>query len=208
MISVILIDSDLMFCQLLQKIISSQEIKIIGAAATGAKGIELVRQHQKTSPLVVLVNTQLSNMSGEAACLSIYRHWPHIRCIFLINTVHWPTLYRLIQSPAKGFVTKEACYFSLEAIRMVGMGRTYLQPDLALSLWDFRLQPIAEQFAKLSFRECEILNLIAKHKSYDEISDRLHISLKTIYNLKMSAFKKLSIESREQLFEILNQTAV
>ena len=60
-------------------------------------------------------------------------------------------------------------------------GYTYLQPNLALSLWDFRLQPIATQFAKLSFREYEILNLIAKHKSYDEISDRLHISLKTIH---------------------------
>jgi DNA-binding CsgD family transcriptional regulator len=89
---------------------------------------------------------------------------------------------------------------------MVSMGRTYLQPDLGLRLWDFRLQPIATQFAKLSFREYEILNLIAKHKSYDEISDRLHISLKTIYNLKMSAFKKLSIESRDQLLEILKHT--
>ncbi len=98
MISVILIDSDLMFCQLLQKIITNREINVIGEAATGVKGIELVRQHQKTSPLVVLVNTQLPDMSGEAACLSIYRHWPHIRCIFLMNTVHWPTLYRLIQS--------------------------------------------------------------------------------------------------------------
>ncbi len=48
---------------------------------------------------------------------------------------------------------------------------------------------------------------MAKHKSYDEISDRLHISLKTIYNLKMSAFKKLSIESRDHLLEILNHAA-
>lgn len=204
MIPVILIDSDLMFCQLLKKIITHREINVIGQATTGAKGIEIVRQHQKTSPLVVLVNAQLPDMSGEAACLSIYRHWPHIRCIFLMNTIHWPTLYRLIQSSAKGFVTKEACYFSLEAIRMVGTGRTYLQPDLALSLWDFRLQPVAIQFAKLSFRECEILNLIAKHKPYEEIADRLHISLKTIYNLKMSAFKKLKIQSHDQLLEILN----
>jgi DNA-binding NarL/FixJ family response regulator len=82
MIPVILIDSDLMFCQLLQKIITHREINVIGEAATGAKGIELVRQNQKTSPLVVLVNTQLPDMSGEAACLSIYRHWPHIRCNF------------------------------------------------------------------------------------------------------------------------------
>ncbi len=195
MISVIFIDQDLMFCQLLQKIVSHREIIVIGEATTGAKGIELIRKHKQKSPLVILINTQLSDMSGEAVCRFIHRHWPHMLCIYQLNTLHWPTLSRLIDSPAKGFVTKEACYLNLEAIRMVGAGKTYLQPDLALGLLDYRIQPekLQSSFEKLSAREYEILNLLAKNKTYDEIVSVMHVSIKTIYNLKMSAFKKLSI---------------
>lgn len=210
MISVILIDQDLMFCQLLQKIVSTQEIMVIGEAGTGAKGIELIRKHKQKSPLVVLINTQLSDMSGEAVCRFIHRHWPHMLCIYLLNIIHWPTLNRLIDSPTKGFLTKEACYLSLEAIRMVGAGKTYLQPDLALGLLEYRTQPdkLQSPFAKLSAREYEILNLLAKNKTYEEIVSIMHVSIKTVYNLKMSAFKKLSISSREQLCEIMGNYSI
>ena len=209
MISVILIDQDLMFCQLLQKIVSDREITVIGEATTGAKGIELIRKHKQKSPLVVLINTQLSDMSGEAVCRFVHRHWPHMLCIYLLNIIHWPTLNRLIYSPAKGFVTKEACYLSLDAIRMVGNGKTYLQPDLALGLLDYRAQPAILQspFAKLSVREYEILNLLAKNKTYEEIVGIMHISIKTVYNLKVSAFKKLTITSHEQLCDLMGHYA-
>ena len=138
MISVIIIDQDLMFCQLLEKIVSNREITVTGQATTGAKGIDLIRKHKQKSPLVIMINTQLSDMSGEAVCRFINRHWPHILCIYLLNVIHWPTLNRLMNSSAKGVVTKEACYLSLEAIRMVGNGKTYLQPDLAFGLLDYR----------------------------------------------------------------------
>ncbi len=205
MISVIFIDQDMMFCQLLQKIVNHREIMVIGEATTGAKGIELIRKHKQKSPLAVLINTQLPDTSGETVCRFIYRHWPEVRCIYLLNTLHWPTFSRLIDSPAKGFVMKEACYLSLEAIRFVGTGKTYLQPDLAFDLLEYRAKSenLNSPFAQLSSREYEVLSLLAKNKTYNDIVNNMHISIKTIYNLKMSAFKKLSINSYDQLCKIM-----
>lgn len=208
MTSVILIDQDLMFCQWLQTIVNHKEISVIGEATTGAKGIELIRKHKQKPPLIILTNTQLPDMSGEAVCRFINRHWSDVFCIYLLNTLHWPTFSRLVDSPARGFIMKESCYLSLEAIRFVGAGKTYLQPDLAFELLRYRAKSenLQSPFAKLSAREYEILNLLVKDKTYNEIVDIMHISIKTIYNLKMSAFKKLSINSHDGLYKIMGKT--
>ena len=54
MTAVICIDSELWFYDLFQKIAVDRNIKVIGEAPTGEKGIELVRQHKNKSPLFVL----------------------------------------------------------------------------------------------------------------------------------------------------------
>jgi len=157
-------------------------------------------EHKSKEPLVVLLNTQLPDMLGESICRYIHQHWPKIDCIFLMNQVHWPTLSRLVESPAKGFVSKYAC---LEAIRVVQSGKTYLQPDLALDLLRYRLHPTIPQLNSLSSREYEILMMLAKDKSYEDIIESLHISIKTAYNLKVSACKKLNIKEPEEIRELM-----
>jgi hypothetical protein len=44
-------------------------------------------------------------------------------------------------TPAKGFLTKDACYLTLEAVKVISVGKTYLQPDLALKLIHYRENP-------------------------------------------------------------------
>jgi DNA-binding NarL/FixJ family response regulator len=101
----------------------------------------------------VLLNTELPDMSGEIVCRRIYRHCPETRCFFLMNQVHWLTLSRLVDSPDKGFLTKDACYLTLEAVKVISIGKTYLQPDLALDLIRYRENPPIRSLNKLSSHE-------------------------------------------------------
>ena len=203
MTAVICIDSELWFYDLFQKIAVDRNIKVIGEAPTGEKGIELVRQHKNKSPLFVLLNAELPDMPGEVVCRRIHRHWPEIRCIFLMNHVHWPTLSRLVDSPAKGFLTKDACYLCLEAVKVISAGKTYVQPDLALDLIRYRENPPINSLNKLSSREYEVLVMLSKNKSYEEIAQSIHLHVRTVYNLRISAFKKLCLSSNEQMRELM-----
>ena len=205
MISLIFIEQDIHFSMGFSKLTipAEQAIQLIGEAQTGAKGIELVRQHKEKHPLFVFLETDLPDMSGEWICRYIHRHWPKVKCIFLINLLHWPMVSRLVESPAQGFLSKTACYLCFEAIKVINSGKTYLQSDLGLELLRYRHQPIARQTEKLSPREYEIMIMLIKNKTYDEITGILHVSLKTIYNLKSSAFKKLEVSDIQQLRPLL-----
>lgn len=204
MISIILMDQDVQFGALLKQLIpNSREMCLVGEAHTGGQGIDLIKKHSAKESLVVLLNTQLPDRLGESVCRYIHRHWPIVACIFLMNQVHWPTLSRLVTLPAKGFVSKQACYLSLEAIRVVQSGRTYLQPDLALELLHYRAHPVIPQLDSLSLREYEVLMMLAKDKSYEEIADVVHISIKTAYNLRVSACQKLKIKTPKEISEVM-----
>lgn len=41
--------------------------------------------------------------------------------------------------------------------------------------------------------------LLARHETYEEIAEITHVSIKTVYNLKVSACKKLGIEEPAQI---------
>jgi DNA-binding NarL/FixJ family response regulator len=109
---------------------------------------------------------------------------------------------RLVDSPAQGFLTKDTCYLTLEAINI---GKTYLQPDLALGLIRYRKTAEKAVFHQLSPRECEVLMMLSRHKTYEAIAQSLHLQVRTIYNLRASAFKKCGFSSHEQLCEFMSQ---
>lgn len=192
MISLIIIDDDALFCSGVEQAFN-QKIKILGEASSGLQGLKLLR---KIKPDMILLNAQLPDMSGERFCRMAHRKWPRIRFIFTFSTIHWPTLSRLIESPAQGFLTKEACYRSLEAIKTIHTGKTYLQPDLALQLFRYRADTAACRLEMLSTREYEVLVLLAREKNYEDIAEMIHLNIRSIYNLKVSAFKKLGFSNQ------------
>jgi len=117
----------------------------------------------------------------------------------MVHPVHWPTPSRLVESSAKGYFPKQRYDLALEAIQAIHSGKTYLQADLALELLRYRKNPTLVLLETLSSREYEIILLLARHKTYEEIVELTHVSIKTVYNLKVSVCKKWSIEEPAQI---------
>lgn len=200
MITVVVVHDDALFRLGLQKIFSGEEIQIVGEASTGKTGFELIRRKQ---PRVVFLNIYLPDMTGAFACQYIHRHFPSMCSIIWFSHVHLPTLNRLMSTSAKGFLTQGACYCSIEAIKTVVAGKTYLQPDIALDLLNYRLMNSVYVIENLNNKEYEILIMLARGKTYETIAETLHISLRTVYNLRSSGCKKLGVKTREELVIIL-----
>lgn len=205
MISVVIIDPDWHLTTLLKELIDTHpDVRVLGTAQTGAEGLEIIKKKYKAkNPLFVLLNMELPDILGESLCRSIHRHCPKVSMILMVHPIHWPILNRLVESPAKGFLSKQQYYLVMEAIQTIHSGKTYLQPDLALELLRYRKNPTIPQLETLSSREYEIILLLARNKTYEEIVDIIHVSIKTVYNLKVSACKKLGIEDPKQLHRFM-----
>ena len=200
MISVIIIHPDWQITSILKGLIATHpDTSFVGTAQTGAEGLDIIKKYKGKNPLFVLLGTELPDILGESLCGYIHRHWPKVSMILMMHPVHWPTLSRLIESPAKGYLSKQRYYLAMDAIRAIHSGKTYLQPDLALELLRYRKNPTIPQLETLSSREYEIILLLARHKTYEEIVELTHVSIKTVYNLKASACKKLGIEEPAQI---------
>lgn len=200
MIKVVVVDENPVFRRGLQKMWSESRICLVGEAATGAAGMACLREKR---PEVVLLDSHLPDMTGVAFCRSLSRHFPKISPLFLINRPHLPTLSRLLETTAKGFLTKNASYFSQEAIETLAAGGTYLQPDLALTLLHYRWNQAPHPLDQLNDHEYETLVMTARGKTYAEIAEVLHVSIRTIYNLKSVGYKKLGVQTSQQLCDMI-----
>ena len=202
MISVLLVFSHLLFREGLKKIWNGQDIQVVGEAHTAEKALE---QMCRCQPSIVLLEDQLPDKTGLSFCEMVHRYYPQIGIIFLIDQNHLPTLKSAYSIPCPGFLTKQACERSVEAIKIVYEGGTYLQPDLALHLLRYCINENQNSFEKLTSREYEVLAWLAQEKTYDWIAEHIHMGLKSVYNLKLKAFKKLNIQTREQLKVLLSK---
>jgi len=71
--------------------------------------------------------------------------------------------------------------------------------------YQYLLEVISEKY-NISAREKEIIALIAKGMSNDEIMDELYISSSTVRNHIYNIYKKIGINSRGQLLHMLIET--
>ena len=86
----------------------------------------------------------------------------------------------------------------MEIIKTIAEGKTYIQPDLALGV----IQRPRHAADVLSNREYQVLTLVRQGHTHEAIAEKLRISTKTVFNIKYRGFKKLKIDTIEQLKEI------
>ena len=194
-IKIVLIEANRIFRLGLKKLLTDDAIDIVGEAANAAAGMDLIRKQQ---PEVVLLATDLPDATEVSLCDWIYRHFPQTKTIFLLKNADIPTLNRLFNTSATGFLTKDSGYLSVEIIKTIAEGKTYIQPDLALGV----IQRPRHAADVLSNREYQVLTLVRQGHTHEAIAEKLRISTKTVFNIKYRGFKKLKIDTIEQLKEI------
>ncbi len=194
-IKIVLIEANRIFRLGLKKLLTDDTIDIVGEAANAATGMDLIR---KQHPEVVLLATDLPDATEVSLCDWIYRYFSQTKTIFLLKNADIPTLNRLFNTSATGFLTKDSGYLSVEIIKTIAEGKTYIQPDLALGV----IQRPRHAADVLSNREYQVLTLVRQGHTHEAIAEKLRISTKTVFNIKYRGFKKLKIDTVEQLKEI------
>jgi len=171
---------------------------VAGEAETGHEAVE---RSLALQPDVVLMDLNMPGLDGIAATRRIVDTSPHIAILVLTMADHDAAVFDALRAGARGYLLKGADRAELtRAIRAVASGEAIFGPDVARRLMAyFADAPIrAPAFPDLSDRELEILELIARGMSNQQIVDRLVISPKTVRNHISNIFSKLQVRDRAE----------
>ncbi|MFE5628516.1 response regulator [Streptomyces sp. NPDC056543] len=208
-IRVIIVDDQAMVRAGFAALLSAQaDIDVVGEAPDGRQGVDVARA---THPDVVLMDVRMPEMDGLAAAREILDppagvvHRPKVLMLTTFDVDDY--VYEALRAGASGFLLKDAPPADLiAAVRVVAAGEALLAPSVTRRLIaDFtasRPAPRADRAALrlngLTPRETEVLELIARGLSNQEIADRLVLAEQTVKTHIGRVLAKLDLRDRAQ----------
>lgn len=223
MIRVGLVDDQAMVRVGLKMILESEgDIVVCGEAASGEEAVTLAATE---SPDVILMDIRMPGMDGLAATVEVLKATPSSRVVILTTFDDDEYLYGALRAGASGFLLKSADGDTLvNAVRIVAAGEALLAPEVTRRVIEQFARGAREDAAlltpqpavavptgevadglgggnvcgDLSDREVEVLQLLARGLSNQEIAAELFVSNTTVKTHVSHILTKLGVRDRVQ----------
>lgn len=167
------------------------DFEVIGLAVDGEAAVTL---YPSLQPDVVLMDLQLPRLDGVSAIRAIRNVDSDANILVLTTYDSDADIVRAIEAGATGYLLKDTPREELfRAIRAAAVGDSVLAPTVATRVMS-RMRAPAEE--KLSAREIEVLELVAKGASNQEIGKSLSISVATVKTHLIHIYGKLGVDDR------------
>ncbi|MGW4947706.1 response regulator [Actinoplanes sp. NPDC004185] len=203
-VRVLLVDDQPLLRHSLAMIIgTAPDLAVVGQAGDGAEALEVAR---RTRPDVVLMDVRMPRLDGLQATRRICAA-PELaatRVVVLSMFELDEYVYEALHAGASGFLLKDARPEELiTAIRRTHAGESLFAPSILTRLVEHYVAvprtPRAPSPRPLTARETEVLTLIGRGLSNDQIAARLTISVKTVKTHVSHLLTKLAARDRAHL---------
>ena len=174
------------------------DLEVVGEATDGREAVAGV---QALDPDVILVDLVMPEVDGIQAIRQIKASRPEARILVLTSFATDDKVFPAIKAGALGYLIKDTAPEDLvRAIHQVYRGQTTLHPTIAQKLLSEIAGPSPAPPAPepLTAREVDVLQLVARGLSNQEIADQLVISVATVYTHVSNILSKLHLASRTQ----------
>lgn len=210
-IRVALVEDDVDFqSAIAAAIAASEDMMLIHASSSRAEGLRALESQPAD---VLLVDLGLPDGSGIDVIRAAQSRWPD--CAVMVSTAFGDELHvmRSIEAGAAGYLLKDSAPASmLDEIRSLHAGGSPISPLIARQiLTRFRpsapaptpaAAPAKSESHELSGREREVLDLITKGFTADEIARFLKVSPHTVLTYVRRIYRKLNVNSKaEAIYE-------
>lgn len=204
-----LVDDHLLFIEGLQYLLKTYDIEVSGVAQDGKEALMKARI---LKPDLILMDIMMPKYGGMDALRLIKAEMPDIKIVMLTSSEDDENLFEAVKYGASGYLLK-----SMDATELIDMlknlenGETSVSPFLAKRLLEefepleaddiIRLQAIEknQQEEKLTVRQLEILEMVAKGVTYKEVGDALGLAERTVKYHMGRIIERLHLENRAQV---------
>jgi DNA-binding NarL/FixJ family response regulator len=201
-ISVALVEDDAMVRERVCRVIRADPtLELLFAAATGA---ELMQRFATTPVQVLLVDLGLPDRPGLELIAACCRLQPACAVMVLTMFGDEANMLKAFDAGARGYLLKDGTEQDLAAhVLHLHAGGSPMSPIIARQLlqrWQ-ATQPTPRREApddRLSPRETEVLDLIARGFTYAEIGKLLGVSLTTVHTHVRNIYAKLGVHSKTE----------
>lgn len=198
---------------------AADDIKVVGEAVNGDQAIDLART---TRPDVILMDIRMPGTDGLAATrqLAADSELNDLKVVMLTTFETDEYVYQALRAGASGFLVKDAEPEELiRAVRVVHRGEALLSPSVTRRLIASLASRVpalppapagkaADDLARLTEREREVLALVAQGLSNEEIATRLYLSPLTTKTHVSHIMAKLAARDRAQLVVIAYESGL
>ncbi|MDX1651608.1 MAG: response regulator transcription factor [Brumimicrobium sp.] len=187
-----------------EKIEFGVEFKVTGISSNGKELIERLEQNHAVD--VVIIDINMPEMNGIEATNIVTSRWPNIKVIMSTIFDDEQNIFDAIMAGASGYILKdeppEKVHRSIYEAIEGGAPMSAMIAKKALSLLrNSKLQQENSDDYKLTKRELEVLEQIAKGLSYDQISNNLFISYGTAKKHVENIYAKMKVHNKIEAIE-------
>jgi DNA-binding NarL/FixJ family response regulator len=174
-------------------------IKVVSGAASMDEAIKILEQQQVD---IILMDINMPEISGIDMTKKIKELYPAVKVIALTMHEDISVISKMIKAGASGYILKRTNMQEVvDAIRAVHQNGRYLSASVQHVIMDNLMSPeelldtAEEDKPVLSSRELEVLQLIAKEFSNEQIGEALYISERTVEAHRRNIFIKTKTKS-------------
>lgn len=201
-ISVLLVDDHTLFRSGIRSLLQRHpEFDVVGEAADGVEGIKRAKQ---LAPQVVLLDLNMPGMSGLETLHLLLQDCPDSAIVMLTVSEDAQDLAAALKAGASGYLLKNIdTDYLTRAVRRAAAGETVVAEAMTSKLVaqlqaGARPAEPASEIDRLTPREKEILECLARGESNKVIARSLELSESTVKIHVQNVLKKLNLSSRVQ----------
>jgi DNA-binding NarL/FixJ family response regulator len=172
---------------------------------------ELLKNIKQANPDVLILDKQLQESDGVETVRALVKEMPALQILIFSSTDNTYQVKKMLEAGCRGYLLKDADNDTLiKAIETVFKGARFLSPLLENALLEdlFKHKTHVQKQANLTKREKEVLDLIVKEYTNQEIAATLFLSLSTIEFHRTSMLQKLGVKNTAGLVRVAVQTGL
>jgi len=147
---------------------------------------------------IILMDINMPKLDGLICTKMVHKKFPTVRIIALSQYDEKRFVKQMVKNGASGYLLKDSGKDILvKAIRTVYGGEPYYCERLSLRMinQELKIEDTKSLFPKLTEREIEILRLIGRELSSQEIADKLFISFHTVESHRANLMSKAGVKN-------------
>lgn len=196
-INILIADDHQMVIDGLKLMLDNEAYHIVSEANNGQEAFDLIAANPNKYDLL-LTDISMPLLSGTDLCKMIKAQFPNIQVLILSMYNNAQAVKEAVLAEADGYILKNSGRSELlQALHRITNGGTYFSQDIVPIIYgQYQKKKAQDQKLNvLSPREKEILSLIVKEFTSEEIAEKLFISKKTVDNHRQHLFTKCNCKS-------------